>query len=305
MGGGGGEGAGGGAAGGDGLLRPLPWRVVHELDDTPYHVSAAAASYIDSVWEMPIIALTAVAPRTLSKCATLKRIAALRGRIADVRERTVRTAARADGLGGDWDGDGEGDGGAPPPALAALTQESKSAAAALAGCAAALRQCLGTGLAFMGEAPELLPLSLIVPAASNQGGNKIIGRLENAERALVELLAEVEEEVEARLNGDYAEEQEEGDAEAEAEAARRWAGRTPAKGLQGKAGAKLQTTTAAAAVATKAARTPSAGETPKARVAASPAAPVPAPASAAKATPGAGAGAGTPASAGKSRRAGW
>lgn len=241
----------GSANGGKAELRPLPWRIVHELDDTPYPVCHAATQYIDSVWEMPIVALSSVAPKTLGRSQTLKRIAGLRGRISETRERIVRVAAAVDaagnpftGAGGAADGgnnddasDGGGGGGAqstPAPA-AVIARTSEAAAAALARCTSVLRSALGPSLAFMGEAPELLPLSLIIPAASPAAGGKITARLADAERVMASLLAEVEDKAGpaggASEHRSYEDDEDEDVVDDErASPPRRFAGRTPGPG---------------------------------------------------------------------------
>lgn len=199
---------------GKSFLRPLPWRIVQELDDTPYPVSRAAAEYIDSVWEMPIIALTAVAPRTLGRNSNLRKIAALRGRIADLRETIVRRAA-----GMDYNGHTTNNSLLTPqkytddestklnkeqdstllseqlPPIKVIAEASPNAGAALAQCTNILRNTLGNGLFFMGEVPELLPLSLIVPAASTVGNTRIIPKLDITQKLLSELFDAIEVEI--------------------------------------------------------------------------------------------------------------
>lgn len=42
--------------------RPLPWRLIHELDDSPKRVSKMAADYLDTVWASPCVVPTRHAP---------------------------------------------------------------------------------------------------------------------------------------------------------------------------------------------------------------------------------------------------
>jgi Putative zinc-RING and/or ribbon len=72
--------------------RPIPWRVVQDLDATPLPVSKAAAVFIDRMWHLPLVALSAVAPGTLARVPALQRVIQLRARIADLIESAVVTA---------------------------------------------------------------------------------------------------------------------------------------------------------------------------------------------------------------------
>jgi hypothetical protein len=182
-----------GSAGGAPCARPLPWRLVHDLDDAPAPVCRAAGEFIDSVWNLPVVALSAAAPRTLAMSPQLQRLGALRARVVDLQERiTAAAAGRAAEGGGE-----EGAGALPSEALApvaAAAARSPAAATALNAAAAILRRSLGPKLAFLGSAPELLPLSLIVPFASS--GSKLLKRvterLNEAAMRLAELAARLE-----------------------------------------------------------------------------------------------------------------
>lgn len=77
-------------------MRPIPWRVVHQLDDAPLAVCRAAAGFIDRLWTAPLVALSAVAPATLARVPVLQRIVQLRARLADAIEAVVTAAEAGD-----------------------------------------------------------------------------------------------------------------------------------------------------------------------------------------------------------------
>lgn len=220
-------------------MRALPWRIVQELDDTLYPVSRAAALFLDSIWEKPIIALTACAPYTLTNSPGLQKITAMRGRIADLKERIATSAAAADGvslaaLGSDLNGpfvfspnvgssrallglqesdttdtDTQKELRSPnalpseaPPPLVTATSASRSAASAVNMAGGIIKRTLGPKLSFLGEIPELLPLFLIVPMASPEGSRKIVARLNDTIRRLESLAMRLEANVrlKARAN---------------------------------------------------------------------------------------------------------
>lgn len=84
-------------------VRPIPWRVVHQLDDAPLPVCRAAAGFIDRLWTAPLVALSAVAPATLARVPILQRIVQLRARLADAIEAVVTAAEAGDAGSGPAD----------------------------------------------------------------------------------------------------------------------------------------------------------------------------------------------------------
>jgi hypothetical protein len=143
--------------------RSLPWRVIHNLDDETYPCSRAAASYLDSVWDLPIVALSAVAPRTLSRLPQLQALGSARARLSDLRERISTAAARSANEPG-FSAAEIASTALPSEALSpanATAMRSPAAATALSAAAAVIKRALGSKLAFIADVPELLPLSLI------------------------------------------------------------------------------------------------------------------------------------------------
>ncbi|WVZ20033.1 hypothetical protein V8G54_007355 [Vigna mungo] len=59
----------------------LPARVLHHWDFTHYHVSQLAKSYLDSIYEQPMLCVTAVNPFLLSKVPALLHIMSIRKKI--------------------------------------------------------------------------------------------------------------------------------------------------------------------------------------------------------------------------------
>jgi len=186
--------------------RAIPWRIVHNVDDTPYPVCRAAAEYIDSLFDLPIIALTAVAPNTLTRSLPLQRLAALRDKLVDLRTRVVAgsTAILSSAPGGtarssssstsaatatatpqqlpltataaaasttvlyapEADEEGRVILSEAPTTVDILTNQSTAAAGRLSAASNILNRCLGPKLVFLAEVPELLPLSLITQLAA-------------------------------------------------------------------------------------------------------------------------------------------
>jgi len=158
--------------------RPIPWRVVHMLDDSEFAVSKVAAEFIDTVWDSPIIAMSAVAPATLAKAAMLKRLMGLRSRLADLVERIATAAARVDG---DFDGAPEGEllsESINPTQRAA--QSSLQAAAMLRDVTSIIRAELGGDNGFLMDSVEMWPLSKLVYASSKSGAARLEARLVSA-----------------------------------------------------------------------------------------------------------------------------
>jgi hypothetical protein len=186
--------------------RPLPWRIVHDLVDERVPVSRAAAAFIDSLWDLPVVALSAVAPETLNAHPQLRALGAARARLVDLRERISRAAARAAGEGGD---------GPPPTRPGALLSEelapaesqaarSPAASSALAATTAILRRSLGAKLCFIAEVPELLPLSLIVALAARASPllARLRERMSDAEQRLTDKAELIESGADARYADD-------------------------------------------------------------------------------------------------------
>lgn len=120
--------------------RPIPWRLLHELDDTPRPVSKPAAAFIDPVLGAPIVNLPALAPRTLAGSKGLSSVQAQRARL---QAAVQALGAAAAALGGDAD---------------ATAQDARRiAAASLAK------------LAWLLDSGDLVPLSLIVPLHKDPG----------------------------------------------------------------------------------------------------------------------------------------
>jgi hypothetical protein len=182
-------------------LRALPWRIVHDLDDERYPVSRAAARFLDSVWDLPLIALSAVAPRTLVVHPQFRELGVSRARLVDLRERIVRAAARLaneDKLVADAGLAAAAGGLMPSEALspaAANAAHSPAASVALVNVDTILTRALSKKLAFVAEVPELLPLSLIVPLASRNSA--LLARLRERMVVAEERLCEFAERVEA------------------------------------------------------------------------------------------------------------
>jgi hypothetical protein len=117
--------------------RPIPWRLLHELDATPRAVSKPAAAFIDPVLGAPIVNVPALAPRTLAGSKGLASVQAQRARLLAAVQALGAAAAA---LGGDAD---------------ATAQDARRiAAASLAK------------LAWLLDSGDLMPLSLIVPLHS-------------------------------------------------------------------------------------------------------------------------------------------
>jgi hypothetical protein len=191
--------------------RIIPWRVVQDLDDSPRPVSKAAAAYIDSVAKLPMIALSAVAPSTLTRSPYLTRIQKERARLADLIETVVlacRNYDRQQKASSILEDDdlGSADGvdasvrdalleelnefhpsAAPPPLMAAIN-ESENASEMLALCKSEAARCLGQQLAFMVETVEMLPLSIIALVSTEAGGGRrVLPRLAAAINAVNEV----------------------------------------------------------------------------------------------------------------------
>jgi hypothetical protein len=179
--------------------RPIPWRVVQDLDDTPHRVSAGAADYIDRIADAPIVALSAIAPRTLARSKPLQHVTQLRARLADLLEAVAVGAAEVEAREGYDNADaGEGDSLADDENDAALAQlpsesqtplkkavmTSRAAATAFRECMRLFRQTAGERLVFMTETVELLPISLIV--VIDDGDAKVVPRLTAAVRGITQ-----------------------------------------------------------------------------------------------------------------------
>ena len=181
--------------------RPIPWRIVHELDDEPRPVSRNAAEYVDRILGAPIVALSALAPRTLARSEPLQQVMQLRARIADLLEAIAVGAAELERNGGEVRPSavsavsGDDESGMPGGGSAALVpseqlsplkhsvQTSRAAAAAFRDCSRLFRKSVGDRFAFMVESVELLPLSLIA-RIDGDGQDRIVPRLAAAARAL-------------------------------------------------------------------------------------------------------------------------
>ncbi|RYG43593.1 hypothetical protein EON68_00165, partial [archaeon] len=180
--------------------RPLPWRIVQEGSDMEYPVCRAAADFIDSIWNLPTIALSAVAPEMLANSPHLLRIMQLRARLASVTEAVTiaaSAAAAAQAAAAAWAPDEKFklsietsmvSTAVSPIQRAAL--ESEAAASVHATLASICSAALGQHLAFMWESVELMPLSLILLAATRPGASKIVTRLSNAVAAVERYAAE-------------------------------------------------------------------------------------------------------------------
>lgn len=177
--------------------RPIPWRIVHDLDDTPFPVSRGAADYIDRIMGAPIIALSALAPRSLARSEALQLVMQLRARIADLLEAVAVNAAEVERQGSALPrpsavsaASGDDDCAGPawvlseqPTPLRNAVQSSPAAAAAFRDCSRLVRKTVGDRLAFMAESVELLPLSLIV-RIDEDGQDRVTPRLAAAARAI-------------------------------------------------------------------------------------------------------------------------
>ena len=179
--------------------RSIPWRIVHDLDDTPHPVSRGAADYIDRIMGAPIIALSALAPRSLARSEPLQQVMQLRARIADLLEAVAVNAADLERRGAavprssaastaSGDDDTAGSGPAwvlseQPTPLRNAVRTSPAAAAAFRDCSRVFCKTVGDRLAFMAESVELLPLSLIV-CIDEDGHERVTPRLAAAARAI-------------------------------------------------------------------------------------------------------------------------
>jgi len=59
-------------------LRPLPWRIVHLIDDEPLPVCTEAAAFLDMRWEEPVVDPWRHAPRAAQRCPGLVAMRGLR-----------------------------------------------------------------------------------------------------------------------------------------------------------------------------------------------------------------------------------
>jgi hypothetical protein len=173
---------------GKGHLRAIPWRIVQKLDNSRFAVSKPAADFLDEVWDMPLVSLSIVAPRTLAGNLQLQRIAALRSVLTSLRENIVRSAAvnetavsSSTKVSNDLNAD-------ESFSISAIALTSPAANKALTKVMNILRKTLGVTLTFLGEENELLPISLVCICASQRGAGAIIRKLENAQVQLQSFL---------------------------------------------------------------------------------------------------------------------
>jgi hypothetical protein len=181
---------------GKGQLRAIPWRVVQNLDNARYIVSKPAADFLDEVWDMPLVSLSRVAPRTIAGSLQLQRIAALRAILTTLREKIVRSAvanttiststlSSVSSLPMTISSNDIKDTECVP--ISELTLTLPAARASLAKVIAVLRKTLGISLAFLGEEDDLLPISLVCLCASQRGADAILRKLELAKEQLLVL----------------------------------------------------------------------------------------------------------------------
>ena len=72
--------------------RAIPWRVVQSLDMKPRPVSIIAADFLDTMWRLPLITMSAVSPRQFTRRRALQEMTEYRERLVEL---VVRVCVRA------------------------------------------------------------------------------------------------------------------------------------------------------------------------------------------------------------------
>lgn len=171
--------------------RPIPWRVVQDLDTRVFSVSQVAADYIDMIWNAPLISMAAIAPMVLVASDNLQKIAFYRACIADILE-SVTVFIAGDRVRmplppSAATGDGPTPSAAKTP-MQLATERSEAAAIMRDKLLRAASDILGEAYEFMASSIELLPLSLVVPCATTVGTMDITPRLERTVTALEQMV---------------------------------------------------------------------------------------------------------------------
>ncbi|CAE7840621.1 unnamed protein product [Symbiodinium sp. KB8] len=171
--------------------RIVPWRLVHLGDDTPLPVCRQAAAYIDTIWHMPVLQLSRVAPKVMSRQEQLQRMRELRYRLVTLRKQMRALAVMAASTGHDqMMGESVISGGVG----SALPADSSAAFAGAEGelppaARDMLRLRLGEEHLYMADTPEMLALAHFKDACAGRFASMLASAVAAAESYVATRLA--------------------------------------------------------------------------------------------------------------------
>jgi hypothetical protein len=140
--------------------RVIPWRLVHLSDEMEYPVCRQAAAFIDTIWRMPVLQLSSVAPRVVALYPALQRLRELRYRLVTLKGQ-MKALASAAAASSYSLSHGQGVRGGGLPSEAPYAEDERELPPAARDL---LRLRLGEEYLYMADTPEMLALAHFVDA---------------------------------------------------------------------------------------------------------------------------------------------